>query len=164
MFQNAPPLERGQLYDFFNQFSALWQPERTNRPQVEAYNSQADLLLYGGAAGGGKSDLLLGLGLTAHERSVIFRHAYVALRGLEDRLIEIIGNRSGYNANDMALRLPGCLIEFGALERPERRTSPGREGRTTSSASTRARSLPRTKCASYGLATYQHEGTALPCR
>lgn len=100
------------------ELASPWLPDPNNRPQVAAYNSKADLLLYGGAAGGGKSDLILGLSLTAHERSVIFRRAYVDLRGLEQRLLEILGNREGYNAADMVLRRPGRLLEFGALEKP----------------------------------------------
>ena len=95
-----------------------WLPEPENVPQVRAYRSKADLLLYGGAAGGGKTDLLIGLALTAHQRSVIFRRAYVDLRGVEERLIEILGRRDGYNAADMVLRRDGGLVEFGALEKP----------------------------------------------
>jgi hypothetical protein len=95
-----------------------WVPEPTNQPQVDAYHSVADLLLYGGAAGGGKTDLLLGLALTAHQRSVIFRRAYVDLMGIEQRLIEILGSRVGYNGNDMVLRRAERLVEFGALELP----------------------------------------------
>ena len=57
--------------------------------------SKADLLLYGGAAGGGKTDLLLGLALTAHERAVIFRRAYADLKGIEQRLIEILRQPRG---------------------------------------------------------------------
>lgn len=87
-------------------------------PQTEAYHSRADLLLYGGAAGGGKTDLLLGLALTEARRSVIFRRAYVDLRGVEERLIEIRGTRDGYNGADMVLRKDGRVIEFGALEKP----------------------------------------------
>ena len=59
----------------------LWAPEPSNAPQLAAYNSPADILLYGGAAGGGKSDLLLGLAVTAHRRAVIFRRAYGDLDG-----------------------------------------------------------------------------------
>lgn len=119
MFEQTPLQDTAQLNDRFGrEFSAIWKPERTNQPQVDAYNSQADLLLYGGAAGGGKSDLLLGLGLTAHKRSVIFRRALTELRSLEERLIEILGSRQGYIADEMALRRPGCLLEFGALGRP----------------------------------------------
>jgi len=98
--------------------SPLWRPEPENKPQVEAYRSKADLLLYGGAAGGGKTDLLIGLALAAHRRSVIFRRAYVDLRGVEQRLIEILGRRDGYNAADMVLRRGARLVEFGALEKP----------------------------------------------
>ena len=53
----------------------VWAPEPSNAPQIAAYNSPADILLYGGAAGGGKTDLLLGLAITAHQRAVIFRRA-----------------------------------------------------------------------------------------
>ena len=35
-------------------------------PQLQAFISVADLLLYGGQGGGGKTDLLGGLSLTAH--------------------------------------------------------------------------------------------------
>jgi hypothetical protein len=35
-------------------------------PQTEAYFCEADELFYGGQAGGGKTDLLIGLALTAH--------------------------------------------------------------------------------------------------
>ena len=106
-------------------FDALLAPELSARwspvpgPQTSAMYSQADILLYGGSAGGGKSDLLLGLALTEHTRSVIFRRAYVDLRGIEERLLEIRGTREGYNASDMVLKTEdGRLIEFGALEKP----------------------------------------------
>ena len=49
---------------------------------------------------------------------MIFRRAYVDLAGIEQRLIEILGSRVGYNGDDMVLRRPGRLIEFGALEKP----------------------------------------------
>ena len=39
----------------------IWAP--LPGPQSDAYDSPADVLLYGGAAGGGKTDLLLGLAL-----------------------------------------------------------------------------------------------------
>ena len=99
--------------------AAPWAPEPTNQPQFDAYHSKADLLLYGGAAGGGKSDLLLGLALTAHRRSVIFRRTYVDLNGMEQRLIADPRHAApATTAIDMALQSDGRLIEFGALERP----------------------------------------------
>ncbi len=102
---------------FTPHFAAAWRPDPGNIPQCEAYRSKADILLYGGAAGGGKTDLLIGLAME-HARSVLFRRAYGDLLGVEQRLIEIIGSREGYNGTEMVLRKPGCLIEFGALERP----------------------------------------------
>ena len=98
---------------------APWHPDPGNAPQVHAYTSPADLVLYGGAAGGGKSDLLLGLALTAHERSVIFRRAYADLSGLTQRLLKILPDRRGYVASPHPrLERDGRLIEFGALEKP----------------------------------------------
>jgi hypothetical protein len=103
---------------FKREIAAAWRPEPSNRPQVDAYESKADLLLYGGAASGGKTDLLIGLATTRHQRSVIFRRSYRDLAGIEQRLIEVLGSREGYSGTDMALERPGCLLEFGALERP----------------------------------------------
>ncbi|PCH81191.1 MAG: hypothetical protein COB90_05265 [Hyphomicrobiales bacterium] len=61
-----------------------WKPQPG--PQTDAYYSQADLLLYGRQAGGGKSDLLIGLAINEHEVSVIFRQTHTDARSVEDRL------------------------------------------------------------------------------
>lgn len=71
------------------ELSKLWLPDPDNGPQLEAYLSEADLLLYGGAAGGGKTDLLIGCALDATE-AVIFRSQYKALQGIEDRLLQLV--------------------------------------------------------------------------
>ena len=94
--------------------SDVWYP--LSGPQTQAFYSQADELFYGGAAGGGKSDLLLGLALTRHQRSVIFRREATQLQGLLDRLhIEILKNRDGYNGKERIQRLPdGRQLEFGS--------------------------------------------------
>jgi hypothetical protein len=93
-----------------------WLP--TPGPQTDAYYSQADLLLFGGSAGGGKSSLLMGTALTAHTNTVIFRRAYVDIRGLEEELVKITGSRTGYNGSDKVYRNADRVIEFGALEKP----------------------------------------------
>ena len=100
------------------ELGAVWLPDPSNDPQTRAYHSEADILLYGGAAGGGKTDLLLGLALTAHERTVLFRRTFVDGRGMRRRAFEILGSRKGYNNAEQALRLPDRVIEFGSLERP----------------------------------------------
>jgi hypothetical protein len=99
------------------QLDALWLPDPRNKPQCDAYHSRADLLLYGGAAGGGKTELILGTGLTKHTRTVIFRRQATDLGDLEERLLQIAG-RDGWNGQDKALRRDGLMIEFGHLEKP----------------------------------------------
>ena len=85
-------------------------------PQTEAYYSPADVLLYGGQGGGGKSDLGLGLAFSGpHRRALILRRKYTNLGGLIDRAKEINGGSEGFNGSPPPkFRLPDRLIEFGA--------------------------------------------------
>lgn len=108
--------ERAQFDSLIGEdYDRPWRP--TPGPQLDAYNSDAGILLYGGAAGGGKTDLLLGLALNEHERSVIFRRQFTDLRGVEDRLLQIVGDQD-YNRTDKRWRRKDQVIEFGHLERP----------------------------------------------
>jgi hypothetical protein len=102
----------------------IWVPQVG--PQTEAMESQADILFYGGSAGGGKTDLLCGLALTQHERSIIFRREGVQLIGIEERVTEILGSRDGYNSQDALWRLPkmpglgdGRTLELGSVKDPD---------------------------------------------
>jgi hypothetical protein len=99
------------------ELKSKWLPEPANEPQVAAYYSKADLLLYGGSPGGGKTDLIVGLALTEHEASVIFRRQSTDLRGIEDRIIALAG-RDGWNGADKIYRGDGRKIELGHLEKP----------------------------------------------
>lgn len=94
--------------------SPIWVP--LPGPQTDAYNSPADILYYGGSAGGGKSDLLLGLALTNHRHSIIFRRQSVQLIGIQARLLdEILRSRTGWNGQSDILQRPdGRRIEFGS--------------------------------------------------
>jgi hypothetical protein len=89
-------------------------------PQCDAFHSPADILLYGGQGGGGKSDLGLGLAFTAHRRSLILRRKYTNLSGLIDRAKEINGGSDGFNGTPppKLLTRDGRLIMFGANQRP----------------------------------------------
>lgn len=69
-------------------------------PQTEAYLSQADILLYGGQAGGGKSMLELGLAVNEHQRSIIFRRESSQTDGLEAEGKKIIAESARYNGVD----------------------------------------------------------------
>jgi hypothetical protein len=71
----------------------VWQPQyhKDGRPtpQVLASQSAADTVGFGGAAGGGKTDLLLGLAGTEHHRAIIFRRESPRLEGIIARSKEI---------------------------------------------------------------------------
>jgi hypothetical protein len=84
-------------------------------PQTEAFFCRADILLYGGQAGGGKSNLLLGLALTEHRESLIMRRQFNALAALTRGLLKLHGSRDGFSQSPQPkLELPDRLVEFGA--------------------------------------------------
>lgn len=87
-------------------------------PQTTAYQIEADVVGYGGAAGGGKTDLAVGLALTRHQRSAIFRREGTQLAGIIDRLEEVIGNKDGYNGQKNVWRVGNRQIEFGSCPHP----------------------------------------------
>lgn len=85
-------------------------------PQTDAYLSKADELFYGGAAGGGKTALLMGLAIQAHSKSIIFRREYSQIRGLEDEAQKLLGSRDGYNATEKVWRHSrDKVLEFGSV-------------------------------------------------
>lgn len=87
-------------------------------PQTEAYYSKADVLLYGGQAGGGKSALLNGLALNEHKRSRILRRRFADLGALTEDLIRFNGSRKGFVSSPRPkLRTDDDrLVEFGACQ------------------------------------------------
>jgi len=93
----------------------MWVPQRG--PQTRAYYSEAFETLYGGQAGGGKSDLLLGLARQEHKYSLLLRRTYPEL---EDSLIlrafEFYGERRFYNGSRHDWSWPGRRVRFGHME------------------------------------------------
>lgn len=87
-------------------------------PQTQARNSEADITGYGGAAGGGKTDLEIGLALTDHKRSIIYRKEGTQLEGIYDRIEEILGSREGFNSVNKTWRVGDKKVEFGGLAKP----------------------------------------------
>ena len=110
------PQERAEL-DRLLLVNSLWGPNPG--PQTEAFYSPADELFYGGAAGGGKSDLLIGLALTLHRKSILYRREYPQVKDLILRSWEILsGSGARYNGQDKTWRdIPGGrMLEFGAVQ------------------------------------------------
>jgi len=95
--------------------------------QAAAHGSFADELLYGGAAGGGKTDYLIAEVLTTlltfpGSNGVIFRRTYPDLRrpgGIVERLLMRVPPELGtYNAGEHKWRFRnGSLLELGHLQR-----------------------------------------------
>jgi hypothetical protein len=100
----------------------VWEPDPRNVPQCTAYKTKAFETLYGGAAGGGKSDLLLGLARNEHVKSLVLRREFPDLeRSLISRSLEFYAKREFYNSSRHLWRIPekGVVrnIEFGHMER-----------------------------------------------
>lgn len=96
---NMPPAEFQKVGDEVMATAKKFLPNEG--PQTQAYYSKADVLLYGGQAGGGKSFLSLGLAINDHQRSVIFRRELSQTDGLEADGKSLIGLDASFNGQDM---------------------------------------------------------------
>lgn len=87
-------------------------------PQSQAYDSPADVLFYGGAAGGGKSDLLLGLATTQHQKTMLYRKVGTELQGLIDRTHSMTGSLVRGNPARWKSGNGLRLIDYGSIPNP----------------------------------------------
>lgn len=93
----------------------IWQPHPKNKPQRLAYESKADVIGYGGAAGGGKTSLAIGMALTKHRVVQFFRRESTEMGGIIDDTAKIKGDRVGLTTKPYIWRNPTktCqIIEF----------------------------------------------------
>ena len=81
-------------------------------PQSDAWYSEADELFYGGSAGGGKSDLAIGLAITQHERSLILRKYLDDARDMSERMLGILGTRDNWQSQLLYYRNGKRSIKF----------------------------------------------------
>lgn len=87
-------------------------------PQTQAYFSEADILLYGGEPGGGKTALILGLAFNCHERSLIMRRQYTDLgRIIEDMKVINRGDKGYAGQPHPKLQRDGKVIDLRAAQR-----------------------------------------------
>jgi hypothetical protein len=112
----ATPEQRAEIMRLLDDDmeSRIWRAQVGR--QSQAADSKADITGYGGAAGGGKSDLIAGLALTEHERSVIFRREKAQTEGIIQRMTEIIGSTDGYNSQKSIWKVGERIVEFGGLD------------------------------------------------
>lgn len=112
--------KRHALESLVSQFdSQPWRP--LPGPQTMAYESKAQVIGFGGAAGGGKTDLAVGKALTQHSKVAIFRREAPQLTGIIDRFAQILETRDGFNGSDRIWRGAGSRdvqIEFCSCPLP----------------------------------------------
>lgn len=101
--ENKPPAQRRRIVEEVQRATQhmAWVPNPG--PQTDAYLSEADILLYGGQAGGGKSHLLLGWGINESDNGIIFRRELTQTDGLEadgKGILAKIGESKGWNGQD----------------------------------------------------------------
>jgi hypothetical protein len=85
-------------------------------PQTQAFLCEADELFYGGEAGGGKTDLGIGLALTVHKRSLLLRRINKDAVKIKPRIEEVLGHDTGYNGQLQRWRLGERLIDIAGCE------------------------------------------------
>lgn len=110
------PKEEAELLSLLEEearLDALWKP--LPGPQTLALESEAQILGYGGAAGGGKTDLACGKALRRHKNIMILRREATQLTAVIERLTTLLGHREGYNGQAKLWRLPDRQIEFGSV-------------------------------------------------
>ena len=109
--------KKGEIDQFLMERSEhrLWFP--TPGPQLDAVNCLADVMLYGGSGGCGKTDLIVGTAIENHKRSLVIRKHYTDLAAITDRAKAINGTEKGYKGSiPPRLRtVNGRLIDFGGL-------------------------------------------------
>jgi hypothetical protein len=112
-----PESERKRILEDAMAVTAEYRWTPNPGPQTDAYFSEADELFYGGQAGGGKTDLEIGLALTAHTRSLLLRRTNKEANGIVVRMADIIGSRTGWNGQDDFWRLDeDRIIDIGGCQ------------------------------------------------
>lgn len=90
-------------------------------PQTDAYVSEADVTLFGGRAGGGKTHLELGIAINTADNAIIFRRELSQTDGLEREGKAIVGNDASFNGQDLEWTWPGGkkTLKLGGMKGPD---------------------------------------------
>jgi hypothetical protein len=115
-FEQMPPAMRKEMQDLVEEATGHmpWVPNVG--PQTDAWNCKADQVLYGGAAGGGKTEILLNKAWQHHKRSLILRRLNAEVDYLSERLEDIVGHRTGFNGQKNRWIHEHRTIQFGGCQ------------------------------------------------
>lgn len=108
------PRQRAEWDALLAADTRVWWPNPG--PQEVAALSTADIIGYGGAAGGGKTDLVCGLSLNEHKRVLVARRQKTQTQGIVQRLEEILGSNDGYSSQNSHWNVGDALIEFAGMD------------------------------------------------
>ena len=117
---NTSPKEREKLMAAARKVrdSVTWIPNPG--PQTEAYLSDADIIHYGGQAGGGKTQLLLGAAINDAQNGIIFRRELSQTDGLESDGKTIIAGSAKWNGQDHEWNWgSGKTLKLGGMKEPD---------------------------------------------
>ncbi len=108
------PEEKEDLFRLLESDTRLFKPQPG--PQLDAWESEADDLGFGGAGGGGKSFLVCGLALCAHRRSLILRAQKAQTQKFVMDFAKLLGNKDGYKQQTSTWEHDGRIINLGGLD------------------------------------------------
>jgi hypothetical protein len=115
-----PPAQQQEVAKAVQEATAAMRWVPNPGPQTDAYLSQADVMLYGGQAGGGKSHLELGWGINEADSGIIFRRELSQTDGLEKEGKKIIGDAARFNGSDLEWTWPGGkTLKLGGMKDPD---------------------------------------------
>jgi hypothetical protein len=110
------PHERSEVHALLAQLQGQWLP--LPGPQTDAALSEAEIIGYGGAAGGGKTALAVGLALSEHTKSLIVRQHAKELKGIYREIGDQLGTNDGHSKQEATWTHPKGFIDFGSLKDP----------------------------------------------
>ena len=119
-FEKLPPEKRAEMEAMVQKRMKEKRFMPNPGPQTTAYYSPADVMLYGGSAGSGKSGLILGLSHTEHVQSLIMRRKFTDIEGLTTDAMRLFGGdgfaKLSGGARPKIKTADNRVISFGACK------------------------------------------------
>ena len=85
-------------------------------PQTQCFYSPADETLFGGEPGGGKSQVIIGLAVEEHCRSLLLRRTNKEASKFVGEIENVLGSRDGYNGQRDEWKFDGKHIDIGGVQ------------------------------------------------